>query len=465
MERRKRARKEVPPRNGVAAPAVSPAVSSAVSSAASPGSVPQKVSAVLAEAASRIRPERPRCRGAEAFIKELNRLLKGASLSATAVLGGSTAKGTFLRGDHDIDVFVRFDLRYASASLSDLLAPLLPSAERIHGSRDYFQLRRHGYLFEVVPVLLVRRPEEARNVTDMSPLHVAYVVDAIRRDPALADEIRLAKQFCKSIKVYGAESYINGFSGHVLDLLIIRYGSFLKLLKRAARWGDLVVLDPAGHHVDPRFSLNVSKRLGPMILVDPIQPQRNAAAALSRPSFERFKEAAQAFLEQPALKYFTIEPLTPSRIKAEYARRKHGFGMRTKLIIFATEAHPGKDDVVATKLLKLHEHIVRLAGVHGFTVLDEGFEYDRGKRNALHYLVFKSERLSATQEQTGPPLSSKADARKFRAKHADATERGGRLYAKVRRSYRTPAELVTGIIATPYVRERCVACRILLGRR
>ena len=41
------------------------------------------------------------------FIKKLNVQLK--EIDALAVVGGSFAKGTWLKGDHDIDVYVKFN--------------------------------------------------------------------------------------------------------------------------------------------------------------------------------------------------------------------------------------------------------------------------------------------------------------------------------------------------------------------
>ena len=58
---------------------------------------------------------------------------------------------------------LRFDYNL-SALLARLLEPWKP--ERIHGSRDYFQIRNE-LVFEVVPVLKVEHPSQAVNVTDI----------------------------------------------------------------------------------------------------------------------------------------------------------------------------------------------------------------------------------------------------------------------------------------------------------
>lgn len=357
-----------------------------------------------------------------AFLAELRERLAAAGIDATVTLGGSTAKGTFL-DNHDVDIFVRFP---EDGALSDRLATVLPDAQRVHGSRDYFQLTRGDLTFEIVPVLKVERPDEAKNVTDMSPLHVDYVVRRLHRRPQLADEIRLAKQFCKAARVYGAESHINGVSGHVLDLLILHYGSFTRLLKAVAAWPDNVVIDPGSHHRDPRTAIDRMKH-GPLLLVDPIQPDRNAAAALSREQFDRLRCAAKHFLARPTRRAFTRQRLTPALLKARYARRGH------RVAVIAMEPRGGKEDVAATKLLKAHEYLLASLRREGFTPARSGWEYDgRG----LSWFVLPERPLPPTAEWVGPPVAAHRDAERFRRKHDDVFERDGRLVARVTRRHR-----------------------------
>ena len=90
------------------------------------------------------------------FLKRVNKNLRDAK----AVLGGSGAKGTWLSKAHDADIFVAFDYKKykdKSEQLSDILGRYLKRVfgkiSRLHGSRDYFQIKEKGFSFEVVPVL------------------------------------------------------------------------------------------------------------------------------------------------------------------------------------------------------------------------------------------------------------------------------------------------------------------------
>src|SRR3989338_8676370 len=64
--------------------------------------------------------------------------------SVEIFLGGSFGKGTWISGNHDIDVYVMFDNKVFSKKdisilLEEKLKILFPEYEKIHGSRDYFQ--------------------------------------------------------------------------------------------------------------------------------------------------------------------------------------------------------------------------------------------------------------------------------------------------------------------------------------
>src|SRR3989338_336178 len=193
-----------------------------------------------------------------AVLKLIQEELTKKKLKAQVLLGGSAAKGTFIKDDFDCDIFIRFDYEeYKQKDISAFTETILTGfkPKRVHGSRDYFQFAYQGINYEIIQVLYVTNPKKALNVTDMSPSHIDWVQKHM--SSALRDEVLLAKLFCKAQTLYGAESYINGFSGHVLDILIIYYGSFLKLLKASLTWNLYDIIDVEKHHTAQ--SLNESK--------------------------------------------------------------------------------------------------------------------------------------------------------------------------------------------------------------
>ena len=202
---------------------------------------------LLKEVLEGLKPDERKVRKeADITLKKLNSGLKKARIKAKAVTGGSVAKGTFLKGDYDCDIFVKFDFRkYGDKDISKILGEVLKkyfkNVTRVHGSRDYYHIkdRQSEFRYELVPVLDIKKTSDAVNVTDCSPLHVSWV----NKFPKMKEEIMLTKAFMKAAKTYGAESYIKGYSGHVVDIITIYYGGFLNLLKAAAKWKHREVID------------------------------------------------------------------------------------------------------------------------------------------------------------------------------------------------------------------------------
>jgi len=404
------------------------------------------INRVFEEVIKEIKPEKQEFKQVDETIRKINVLLKKNNIKAECIAGGSYAKGTILKNDFDIDLFVRFDYAYKDKDISGLLGkaikPLGP--ELVHGSRDYYQLRVDGLLFEIVPVLRISDYKKAVNVTDMSPLHVDYVKKHMIKKPWLGDEIRLAKQFCKAARVYGAESYIRGFSGHVLDLLIIYYGGFKNLLMQASVWGSRVIIDPEAHLSNPLEQLNKSKVLSPIIIVDPIQPDRNAAAAVSREKFELFKQKAKEFLEEPSKEFFEVKRISVKGLKN---KAKNDW-----LIILRAKPLRGKEDVIGAKVMKCFEHIERHLRRNEFCILECGWEFD--PEESLLYYIIRKEKLSDKIIIKGPPIRVRKNARMFRSKHKEVFEKKGRLYAKEKRKYNTPKELLKDLIKEEYIKQR-----------
>src|SRR3990167_7967472 len=63
--------------------------------------------------------------------------------------------------------------------------------------------RVNGFLKEAK-----KHAKEAKNMTDVSLLHVGWVKKRLNKK--LADQVRLAKKFFRAQKVYGAETFIRG---------------------------------------------------------------------------------------------------------------------------------------------------------------------------------------------------------------------------------------------------------------
>jgi len=404
---------------------------------------------LLKEVMQEIKPDKKRVKKeVNDFLGKLNSGLKKAKVNAKAVAGGSIAKGTFLKGDHDCDIFVKFNYRqYKSEDISSILGSVLRATfsrvKVLHGSRDYFQIK-NSIKYEIVPVLNIRKPENAKNITDCSPLHVKWV----NRFPLMKKDIMLTKAFCKAAGVYGAESYIKGFSGHVVDIITIYYGGFMNLLKASKKWRPKVVIDYYDYHKGKAlFNLNKSKTQSPLIVIDPVQPDRNAAAALGYEKFSIFKKKASGFLKNPSKRFFISE-----KTKVEHLQKK-AKSKKGKLILIDAVPLIGKEDVVGAKLLKIEEYIVKQLKLNDFVVIDHGWDWDKGNK-ALFWIIITRADLPRKSVREGPPVKSKGHYERFKRAHKNTFEKKGRIYAEVERKYVNAERFIKNMLKDSYIKEK-----------
>lgn len=377
--------------------------------------------------------------------------------NAVPVLGGSFAKGTWLKGNHDLDVYVKFSkLKYSGKNISKILEQALKksfkSYELLHGSRDYFQVSVKGRIVEIVPIIEIRHADEAENITDVSPLHVEWV----SHHKLLLDDMRLAKAFFKANRIYGSESYIRGFSGYVLEILTVYYSGFEELMQNIAKWdiSKRVVIDIEGYHKGKPIiaGLNKAKLYSPLILIDPVQEDRNAAAGLSWDVYGKAIELAKAYVKKPSKKFFEKEIMTKALLKKK-AGKNNG-------IIMEAVPLEGKKDVVGAKLMKCYEFLKEKLLENEFKLIDSGWEWEK---NALFWFIVPKGKLSAEMKHYGPPVTETERLENFRAvwEGRKVLEENGRAYIIAKRRHREAKELLKSLLKDSYVTERVKSIKLL----
>ena len=309
------------------------------------------------------------------FCKNLKKNLNQKKINASVFIGGSLAKKTLVKTEdnfYDVDVFVRFDKKYSDKNISLLLESVLPENKiKVHGSRDYFIIKFNEIIIEVIPVLKINNPKEAKNVTDLSYFHVNYILKKIKNKKSLSNEIKLSKIFCYANNCYGAESYIKGFSGYALELLICHYGSFLNFITSISKnKGEKIIIDDLKFYKNKKeilMHMNESKLTSPIILIDPTCKERNALAGLSDETFQKFKKICIDFLKKPSKDFFKRKDIS------EELRKKF-----KDLKIISVETDKQKGDIAGTKLKKFF-NFFNLELEKEFKIKSKGSkkEYDR----------------------------------------------------------------------------------------
>lgn len=365
------------------------------------------------------------------FTEELDSEIVSKKINADVFVGGSFAKGTFMKSDkYDIDIFVRFDWKYVQLSeeLEKIITPVCKKLnlgiEKVHGSRDYFRVyhpNNRGY-FEVIPVTRIKKPTEERNVTDLSYFHVSYIKNKIS---GLEDQVRLAKQFFKAQRVYGAETYVSGFSGYTVELLIAKYKSFIKMIKAISKIdsGNREVLDIAKHYKNKKevfIQINEAKLHSPIIIVDPTYKERNALAALSKDTLKKLQESIKIFLKRPSEEFFVIKELDEMSLRNKSHKKKEQF----LIVEISTDKQHG--DIAGTKLKKFAEVLYRELNKY-FDVRNTEFSYD-GEHSGKVYFSLKPKKEII---RIGPPIDMKKNVSKFKSLHSNTFVKNKRIHARL----------------------------------
>jgi len=408
----------------------------------------KKIGDILKEVLKDVKPEDKEIKEIENYVKEFlkkfNSQAKKLKINAEGFVGGSFAKGTVIKKDHyDIDIFVRFDKKYRDDEISNLTEKILKTFrkdfDRIHGSRDYFKVEGTkvpftkssfklggksdnpiNFYIEIIPVIKIKNPKEARNITDLSYSHVRYLNK--KTNKKLLDEIRLVKAFCYANKCYGAESYINGFSGYSLELLTHYYGGFMNLLKAIAKTKDKIFIDIEKNYRNKNvisMDLNSSKLQSPIVLIDPTFKQRNAAAALSQEAFDKLKKASKKFIKNPSRKAFVKEEFDIEKIKSNAKKNKLDF------VLLKIETDRQEGDIAGSKLLKFYRHLKEEVKNY-FVIKTNVFEYDN-KKQGEGIFVGKNKKELIIE---GPPLIKKENVEGFKKAHKNVFVKKDKLYAK-----------------------------------
>ncbi len=373
------------------------------------------------------------------FLAQLDKSLKGVEIE----LGGSFAKETWLKGNHDIDIFIKFPLTKRNLDLSKALEKQLSSFNftRIHGSRDYFQIRKGRYTFELIPVYNITGAKQARNITDVSPLHTLWVKEN-NKEPG---QIRMVKKFVKAQNLYGAESHIKGFSGYVLEILTSHYKTFFDLVKNAANWKPLQIIDTQNYYSSKDKAIKAinKSKLSSLLIIDPVQKDRNASAALSEENFKKFVEICQNFIKNPSEEYFKEATINMSALKSK--------AEGNILAIMQVNPLEGKNDVVGSKILKVLTYINSKLISEGFSVLE--FDW-RWKSKAILWFIIKDETLSKLKRHYGPPVKEEKHLEQFKRKWQDyeLLQDNHRYYIELDREHRTANSFIKSLMEDGYIK-------------
>ncbi|MCI2414825.1 MAG: CCA tRNA nucleotidyltransferase [Candidatus Aramenus sp.] len=383
---------------------------------------------VLREVLSRVKPtEEDEHKIGQSLNVVLERL-KGLD----AQVHGSFRKGTWLKGDADVDVFVFFPKEVGKEYLRTEALKLL--LERLKGLEVDMAYAEHPYLItrvegvevDVVPGLKVESGEEALTAVDRTPFHTEYVLSHLSDEQK--DEVRLLKRFLKGIGVYGAEIKVQGFSGYVSELLVVKYGTFVRVLEEARKWRNPVKVEL----VKPKKEFD-----SPVIIPDPVDPRRNAAAAVSLKSLATFVIASHFFLKDPSISFFFPPEVKDARLMGDV--------LVTKVYI----EEKGVEDVLWGQVYRSIERIRNELKAKGYRVIDvKGY----GDSSVVTIAVqLESRYVGKYKLNQGPSFYLISSVEDFVEKNENVwVGEDGKLYSVKERKDALPEEIVKASLTLKY---------------
>ncbi|MFB6270997.1 MAG: CCA tRNA nucleotidyltransferase [Halobacterium sp.] len=346
---------------------------------------------------------------------------------------GSTARGTWVAGDRDIDLFVRFPSDLPRDDLEEyglkVGNEVLPEGREEYAEHPYVKGTFEGYDVDLVPCYRLESATDIQSAVDRTPFHNAYLEARLSDD--LAGDVRLFKQFLKGIGAYGSDLRTQGFSGYLTELLVVEYGGFRETLDAVREWQPPVVLDPEGHG-EASFD-------DPLVVVDPTDPERNVAAVVSPENVARVIHHARDFLDDPSVDVF--EPREPDALTASDVREYVDDRGTTPLAV-VFDAPDLVDDQLYPQLYRSRDGLARGLEEYGFDVLRAATWADD---RAVLFAELAVSELPAVERHEGPPVYVESHAQGFYGKYEDGDAYGpfldGDRYVVERdRSVRTARE-------------------------
>ena len=353
---------------------------------------------------------------------------------------GSTSRETCMKGDKDIDIFVLFPEDTDRQELEDRGLELGKNTfkefegefEVDYAEHPYTKGEIDGHEVEIVPCFDVEA-ENIQSAVDRTPHHSRWVQENLSEEQR--KDVVILKKFLKNAGLYGSSLKVRGFSGYLCEILISEFGSFQELVESAQDWKEEKLLDPEKHHESLSKKLNDKFSEDSLVVVDPVDPERNVASVLSTENYAKFVYRCWEFSEDPGLSFFQKKEAdwTEFELKQEVQGRGD-------FIAVEFERPNEVDDLVYPQMRKFMRLLTKKLEKHDFRIFESGFHAD----NELVRFFFEVEMdLPEVEELRGPKVfHNSKHLKQFSSKYKNTFVREDRLYAKKEREFTNAKEFI-----------------------
>ncbi len=402
--------------------------------------------------------------------KLLDKKAKELNINYTKIepQGSTGIKQTQLKDDYDIDLFIgleyqEYKSRYEnlsknkfkkeskkdfldlcnkwiipSLSLKEFEDPRLLYAEHPYVTVDYhfedIEIKIDIVLYFDVKLEFIQEQGPITAV-DRSPWHGRFIRDKLSIDQK--NDVRLLKQFFKSNHSYGDRSSLGkvGFIGYSAELLIYYFNNILNLFENFNELSS----NPLDYYNRDMKDLQkiIHFQKDYLIIVDPIDKNRNVASAISERAYKYCNHRITKFLRNPHKSFFEIKPIPEIELKNSKEQLPLSKIFIVELRNLDSKIHY---TINRDKLHSLGENI-KATGEKEFThskkfekiIFEVYFENSINEYNIALYC--EKPNISKTYIRKGPSVKNSFHAANFKKKNPNYHEKNGYLCVETKRDF------------------------------
>ena len=237
---------------------------------------------------------------------------------------------------------------------------------------------------------------EWKSAADRSPFHTKFMKKSLTLK--MRNEVRILKTFLKSNKIYGAEIAKQGFSGYISEVLILEFGNFENLVKSISKIKEKQIIGRTSKSFDTSI-----------IVIDPIDSNRNLAAAISNENIGKFILICRALKRKPSLEFFKTKKL---KISSKFWNN---------LLVVKFEFKTRSPDIIWGQIKRATSTLSTQLKLGGFTVLRSKSHTDQQKEA---YLIFflESTKIAEIYQKKGPEFFREDSTHSFISKNLKDAE-------------------------------------------
>ena len=307
--------------------------------------------------------------------------------------GGSYAKGTWTSEKPDIDIFVKFKKSTSEKKFKSISKKIGFNA--LKKFKPYTRYSEHPFVEAVIKNIKINivpcydvKAGKWKSAADRSTFHTEFILENL--SGPLKDDVRLLKYFMSVNGIYGAEIAKQGFSGYVAEVLVYYFGSFTNVLKEIAKLKN----DNAIGKPRKKFDSTI-------IIIDPVDSNRNLGAAISTENVGKFILLSRAFINKPSIQFFRNQ-----------RKKLSSKNILNNMLVLKFQYKKSPDDTIAGQIRRAVNSLSSQMEIAGFKILRNS-SLTLEKNHAALLFLMDSLTISENQTHDGPSVFEENFSTKF----------------------------------------------------